>query len=141
MNQLLKIQLLGFITNKRGMRTLFYVSYEKLTEEKALVKGYSNLEYVEKPLYPGFNIDEIPVGPIPPRGKTVQTFVNPTTKEFFYEYFDRPLTSDEELQQLKQQNSELMFAIAELASANEKDKIETQLAIAELATTLTGGNQ
>lgn len=41
---------------------------------------------------------------------------------------------------LKQENTQLSIALAELAQANEQDKIETQLAIAELANLVTGGN-
>lgn len=53
----------------------------------------------------------------------------------------KPLTDSQRIEELEAQNAELMFAMAELASANEQDKIETQLAIAELATlvTETGG--
>lgn len=41
-------------------------------------------------------------------------------------------TTDEQIQ-------ELMLAVAELAASSEQNKIETQLAIAELASTLAGG--
>ncbi|UAT29397.1 hypothetical protein K7T73_12380 [Bacillus badius] len=51
--------------------------------------------------------------------------------------FRKPLT--ERIVELESQNTELMLAVAELASAGETDKIETQLAIAELATLVTGG--
>lgn len=37
------------------------------------------------------------------------------------------------------QLQELMLAVAELASSSEQNKLETQLAIAELAATLNGG--
>lgn len=40
---------------------------------------------------------------------------------------------------VQEQINELMLAVAELASANETDKMETQLAIAELASIMTGG--
>lgn len=41
-------------------------------------------------------------------------------------------TTDEQIQ-------ELMLAVAELAASSEQNKLETQLAIAELASTLAGG--
>lgn len=63
------------------------------------------------------------------------------------EYLElKPKTKDDEITELKEQiigleaqNNGLMLAIAELAMANEQDKIETQLAIAELANIITGG--
>lgn len=45
-----------------------------------------------------------------------------------------------EIDLLKQENTQLSIALAELAQANEQDKIETQLAIAELAELVIGGN-
>lgn len=39
----------------------------------------------------------------------------------------------------EEQIQELMLAVAELASSSEQNKLETQLAIAELAATLNGG--
>lgn len=57
------------------------------------------------------------------------------------EYQDlKPIDEKTEIQILKQENTELKQAIAELGVANEQDKIETQLAIAELATLIAGGN-
>lgn len=73
------------------------------------------------------------------RGKAGELFINPSTKEMWYEYADRPLTTEEELHNVKEENMVLQLAIAELASASEQDKIETQLAIAELAMLVTGG--
>ncbi|MFX3631841.1 MAG: hypothetical protein ACE3L7_07150 [Candidatus Pristimantibacillus sp.] len=51
--------------------------------------------------------------------------------------YQKPLT--EKVAELEIQNNELMLAVAELAVTSEQDKIETQLAIAELATIVTGG--
>ena len=53
----------------------------------------------------------------------------------------KPVTPEDRIQQLEEQNLSLMLALAELDSAREQDKIETQLAIAELAmfVTETGG--
>lgn len=49
----------------------------------------------------------------------------------------KPLT--EQVAELEAQNMELMLAVAELSDANETDKIETQLAIAELASMVMEG--
>ena len=92
----------------------------------------------------GYLVDALPQKEERP-GKNAILQFNKDTESFYYEYEDLPedhsLSTEEEIVKLKQQNSELMFAVAELASANEKDKMETQLAIAELASTLTGGIQ
>lgn len=76
--------------------------------------------------------------------------VNPETKTLEFTYpdpntpeappvFTKPLT--EQVAELEVQNMELMLAVAELSNANETDKIETQLAIAELASMVAGGGQ
>ncbi|MNP19942.1 hypothetical protein D3C76_1124950 [compost metagenome] len=74
---------------------------------------------------------------------------NPETAEIEFSYHDpnvpepevpvyqKPLT--EQIKVLEAQNSELMLAVAELDNTNESDKMETQLAIAELASMITGG--
>lgn len=90
-----------------------------------------------------------------PYGKYAEAFnnsngyrVNLETKELEFSYpnpdyptippvFQKPLT--EQIVDLEAQNNGIMIAVAELAMANEQDKIETQLAIAELATLITGG--
>lgn len=48
-------------------------------------------------------------------------------------------TPEQEIEQLKSDNLSLMLAIAELGAAAEQDKIEVQLALAELAAIITGG--
>jgi len=74
--------------------------------------------------------------------------VNIETKELEFSYpdpsepekqpvFGKPLT--EQIANLELQNTELMLAVAELAGVSETDKMETQLAIAELASIITGG--
>lgn len=42
---------------------------------------------------------------------------------------------------MKDENTELKLAVAELAETNESDKIDMQLALAELADLITGGDQ
>lgn len=121
----------------------YFLFYELETETRARV--YAINTNVDGSLTEEQKEKAVIVDELPPEefkvGKYTDFYVNPRTKKVWIEYKDRELTPQEEIDQLKQQNSELMFAVAELASANEKDKMETQLAIAELAATLTGGNQ
>lgn len=51
--------------------------------------------------------------------------------------FEKPLT--EQIADLVARNTELMLAVAELANVSETDKLDTQFAIAELASIITGG--
>jgi hypothetical protein len=63
------------------------------TEEDAIAKG-------------GILLTEVPE-PEAIQGKTAKAYVNPQTKEFWYEYVDRPLTPEEKLQLLEQENQDL----------------------------------
>lgn len=73
--------------------------------------------------------------------------VNVETRELEFSYpdpsepqepvYQPPLT--EQVNALKNENTELKLAIAELAETNESDKIDMQLALAELAELVTGG--
>ncbi len=67
-------------------------------------------------------------------GKTHEMFYDKETQKVFYEYTDIPKTALEILQEETQQ---LKLAIAESAEAQQRDKIENQLAVAELVETLT----
>ncbi|MGE7752777.1 hypothetical protein [Lysinibacillus fusiformis] len=68
-------------------------------------------------------------------------FVNPQTGEQWYEYEERPKTEMEILKEglaaVKAENKDLKLALAESVEAQQQDKIENQLAIAELVETLT----
>lgn len=72
-------------------------------------------------------------------GKDGVLYINPSTKEMWYEYVDRPLTQEEKIYQLELEKNDLQIALAELGMSAEQDKIETQIAIAELAMLVTGG--
>lgn len=76
-----------------------------------------------------------------PNDKISIHFVNPQTGEQWYEYEERPKTEmelmKEELATVKAENKELKLAIAESAEAQQQDKIENQLAVAEVVETLT----
>ncbi|MFF2793314.1 hypothetical protein [Lysinibacillus xylanilyticus] len=72
-----------------------------------------------------------------PNGKLATHFVNPQTGEQWYEYEERPKTEmeilKEELAIVKAENKDLKLASAKSVEAQQQDKIENQLAIAELA--------
>ncbi|MFJ6264247.1 hypothetical protein ACIQGW_04395 [Lysinibacillus xylanilyticus] len=72
-----------------------------------------------------------------PNGMMGTHYINPQTGEQWYEYEERPKTEmeilKEELAAVKAENKDLKLALAESAEAQQQDKIESQLAIAELA--------
>jgi len=96
----------------------------------------------EEDLKLGILVDEVPQAENIP-GKSADLFYNTDTQELFYKYIDvvLPPTSPEqqikdlqnELNTVKEENKELKLAIVESAEAQQQDKIENQLAIAELA--------
>lgn len=104
------------------------LNLDKIKPGSQLYPDYSNVAYLE---YDG-EIDGL---------SDVQVVTQATYDEHKQRIANqpRPITPEEKIQQLEEQNMSLMLAIAELADANEQDKIETQLAIAELATIVTGG--
>lgn len=63
-------------------------------------------------------------------GKTYELFYDKETKTLYYEYTDIPKTP---LELLQEETKALKLAIAESAEAQQQDKIENQLAIAEVA--------
>ncbi|QPA60705.1 hypothetical protein [Lysinibacillus sphaericus] len=63
-------------------------------------------------------------------GKTYEMFYDKETKSVYYEYTDIPKTA---LELLQEETQQLKLAIAESAEAQQQDKIENQLAIAEVA--------
>ncbi|WCH49013.1 hypothetical protein [Lysinibacillus sp. OF-1] len=116
--------------NKKRIASYVYVP-ELLTDEELKL---------------GILVDEVPQAETIP-GKRAELFYNTDTQELFYKYFDEvlPPTSSEqlikdlqkELNAVKAENNELKLAIAESAEAQQQDKIQNQLAIAELVETLT----
>jgi len=67
-------------------------------------------------------------------GKTYELFYDKETKKLYYEYTDIPKT---EIELLQEATKELKLAIAESAEVQQQDKIENQLAVAEVVETLT----
>ncbi|MFD4492955.1 hypothetical protein [Lysinibacillus fusiformis] len=100
----------------------------------------------EEDLKLGILVDEVPQAENIP-GKSAELFYNTDTQELFYKYIDvvLPPTSPEQIMQnlqnelntVKEENKELKLALAESAEAQQQDKIENQLAIAEVVETLT----
>ncbi len=115
----------------------------KITETKALVQGmhYDSFHPVD-----GFGktqeeleaeghifVEESDI-PIPEdNGKIANLYINPQTKEMWYEYQDMPKS---EIDILRDENRDLKIALAESVEAQQQDKLENQLAIAELVETL-----
>lgn len=64
------------------------------------------------------------------KGKRAELFYDKETKQLYYEYIDLPKT---EIELLQEETQKLKLAIAESAEAQQQDKIENQLAIAEVA--------
>jgi len=58
----------------------------------------------------GIEVAEIPE-PQEVDGKMAVLYINPTTKEMWYEYADRPLTLEERIQQLERALLELSMAV------------------------------
>jgi len=54
-------------------------------------------------------------------------------------FIEKPLTV--QVEELRQQNDYLMLALVELAEKNEQEKTKTQLALAEMASFLIGGEK
>jgi len=59
----------------------------------------------------GVLVDDVPEPQIPEGKQIAGLFVNPTTKEVWYEYVDKPLDPEERLQILEQQNAELLLEL------------------------------
>lgn len=119
---------------------IFLGDLKEVGENKCLVGLVHNF-----PLHPthGFNktivelkqegvlIESIPKPEIT-EGKTATLFVNPETKEVWYEYEDLPLTPKDELNQLKQDNTLLKMAIIEQDIQTSDEITALKLAVLEL---------
>ncbi|MED3803676.1 hypothetical protein P4562_17265 [Lysinibacillus xylanilyticus] len=66
-------------------------------------------------------------------GKRAELFYDKETKQLYYEYIDLPKT---EIELLQEETQKLKLAIAEAAEAQQRDKTENQLAVADLVDTL-----
>ncbi|MED3804953.1 hypothetical protein P4562_24070 [Lysinibacillus xylanilyticus] len=68
------------------------------------------------------------------KGKRAELYYDKDTQQLYYEYIDIPKT---EIELLQEETPKMKLAIAESAEAQQRDKTENQLAVAELVETLT----
>ncbi len=94
------------------MKWLFY---EKETDTKAKVMLIYNVEPPEELISNGnyIKVENVPE-PIQVKGKSTLPYCNPETKEVWYEYVDKPLSSEEQLKELQEQINTLNIAMAEI---------------------------
>ncbi|MFJ7921485.1 hypothetical protein ACIQ6U_17205 [Lysinibacillus fusiformis] len=121
---------------------LFLAVTEEPNKKRAVSEHYMPelLTPEEKAL--GILVDSIPQPERFPN-KRAELFYNTDTQELFYEYFEMepmPPTPEQimqnlqnELNTVKEETQQLKLAIAESAEAQQQDKVENQLAIAEVA--------
>ncbi len=114
---------------------------------KKRVTGYMYMPEMlsEEELKQGVLVEYVPIHENI-QGKRSELFYNTDTQELFYEYYDMepmPPTPEQimqnlqnELKTVKEETKKLKLAIAESAEAQQQDKIENQLAIAEVVETL-----
>lgn len=76
---------------------MIFVRIAEETATKAMVYFQHNFpdDLTEEELADGLLVDSVPE-PTPQDGKMALLYINPITKELWYEYVDRPLTSEEE---------------------------------------------
>ncbi|WP_217580435.1 hypothetical protein [Lysinibacillus sp. GbtcB16] len=94
--------------------------------------AYDTTGWTEEDLRGGIVVDSIPEPEN--NGKIATLHINKDTKEMWYEYEEVPKS---EIEILRDENRDLKIALAESVEAQQQDKIENQLAIAELVETLT----
>lgn len=112
---------------------MIYLGFDKITEQKARVylRNYNpaelSIEMVEK----GVLVDEVPFDERL-EGKSSTLFVNPQTKEMWYEYLDlskEPAAIESEIEEIKQENK--MLKAQNNALSERADFIED--VVAEMA--------
>ncbi len=108
----------------------FAVNDTKGTAVERIVYDASLLTDEEK--NGGIEVDSIPEPEN--NGKIATLHINKDTKEMWHEYEEMPKS---EIEILRDENRDLKIALAESVEAQQQDKIENQLAIAELVETLT----
>jgi hypothetical protein len=90
-----------------------FIRYESITETKGEVVywtiEFDSMEEVPENLREnGLFVDNTPSAPEGiPQYKISKLYVNPATKDLWYEFVDRPLTQDEEIELLKAKNTQL----------------------------------
>lgn len=94
---------------------MIYVTYENTKEAKAKVTGqfYNEATFDQLPKENGLKVEQVP-SPEYKIGKDAILHYNKETEELYYEYVDRPLTTEEEIVKLK----EAMAELAEMVASN-----------------------
>jgi hypothetical protein len=95
------------------MLQMIFLTHDNASTTKAKVIIIHNFPDMlsEEMLNSGILVDSIVTEPKPQFGKTAELYVNPTTKETWYEFINRPLTDSETIQELKSQNAQMILAL------------------------------
>ncbi|MBH0328698.1 hypothetical protein ABH14_02580 [Brevibacillus brevis] len=102
---------------------MFYIGYEKIDETKARVTLIHNFpsELDQETLDRGLLTETVPE-PQTPTGKSARQYVNPKTKEMWYEYIDDvPSPLEDRLKKVENDTSE-----------NKQANLDTQEAVLQL---------
>lgn len=102
---------------------MIYLDYKKETETRATVYGSTNFKD-----YTTNNFIEVEENSIPKHenqlGKTALLYCNPQTKELWYEYKDRELTTEEELlKKLNNTNAVILNLMTEVANLKKGSEL------------------
>lgn len=98
-----------------------FIKVQKISDEKYKVVFVHNFPFhpdyglgltEEELLKQGMLVEDIPM-PLD-NGKIATLFYNPVDDSFFYEYTEKPLSVEEELQQLKEKQALMQQALDEL---------------------------
>lgn len=111
---------------------VLFVEENGLLDKKRVVRiAFVTDGMSDEDLASGISVDSVPEPES--NGMIYQLYINPQTKEMWYEYEEVPKS---EIEILRDENRDLKLALAESVEAQQQDKIENQLAIAELVETL-----
>jgi hypothetical protein len=100
------------------MQKLIYV--ESKLGDKQLVRGIHMMPYdiqqgvTQEVIDSNILVDNVLLQPEEKIGKIAVHYINPETKEQWYEYVDRQLTAEEEISSLKTQINSLNIAMANM---------------------------
>lgn len=97
------------------MPLLFYEP-ESETRGKVYLMHYMPDQLTAEERAKGVSVSEIPEAERI-RGKAAVLYVNPKTGELWHEHVDIPLTQEEQMEDLREQNLDLMAALADIAVA------------------------
>lgn len=90
-----------------------YIEIDKNNKVLYALSDFTLLGKTEEQLLEtGYIVDSVPQVP-PMQGKDGMLYYNPETKEFYFEYVDRPLTPQEEIESLKAQNAQMLLVLVE----------------------------